>query len=167
MDILAFKTKPDPYNNQLTSVFYGHPLTDELFGIPLHIYLTAGFAWHWKSDVQDHSQEVVLAMKFNYMFSWPIRWRIGFAEGFSYVNKIPFIEKQDLEKKGYNTNKLLNFLDYTIDLNLGDIFGGPTLQKYWFGFSIHHRSGIFEMAQHFGRVNGGSNYNTLYLQYHF
>jgi outer membrane protein len=58
--IIRFQSEPDSFNNQLTSIFYGHPLTDELFGLPLDIYLTPGFIWHWKSSVQDHSQEVVL-----------------------------------------------------------------------------------------------------------
>ena len=33
--------------------------------------------------------------------------------------------------------------------------------------SKHHRSAIFETASHFGRIKGGSNYNTVYLQWHF
>ncbi|POB68643.1 MltA-interacting MipA family protein, partial [Vibrio vulnificus] len=38
-EIFKFEHEKDPYNNQLTSVFYGHPLTDELFGLPLDLYL--------------------------------------------------------------------------------------------------------------------------------
>ena len=33
----------DQYNNQLSSIFYDLPLTDEFFGYPVNIYLTTGF----------------------------------------------------------------------------------------------------------------------------
>jgi len=55
-NIIKFNATRDTANNKMTSVFYGHPLTDELFGLPLDIYITPGFVWHWKSDVQSHSQ---------------------------------------------------------------------------------------------------------------
>ncbi len=41
------------------------------------------------------------------------------------------------------------------------------LRDLWFGYSLHHRSSIFETSSAFGRIKGGSNYNTLYLQYHW
>ncbi len=165
--ILHGKTRVDPYNNQLTSLFYGVPLTDRLFGLPLDIYLATGFVWHWSSSVQPHSQEVDLAMKFYYTIPWPIRWKLGAAEGWSYVNKVPYQETVNLESKDYMPSNLLNYLDFSIDFNLGDILGGGELKKWWLGYGIHHRSGIFETAQLFGRIKGGSNYNTIYLQYHF
>jgi outer membrane protein len=41
------------------------------------------------------------------------------------------------------------------------------MNDLWFGYSLHHRSAIFETSSAFGRIKGGSNYNSLYLQYHF
>jgi outer membrane protein len=166
-NILHGRTKPDPYNNQLTSVFYGHPLTDQLFGAPLDIYLHSGFIWHWASKVQDHEQELVLSMKFYYTVPWPIRWKIGAAEGWSWVTNVPYMETANIEKHNYEPSNLLNYLDFSIDFNIGDIVGGEQMKRLWLGYSIHHRSGIFETAQLFGRIKGGSNYNTVYLQYHF
>jgi len=72
-----------------------------------------------------------------------------------------------MERKGYRPSNLLNYLDFTLDFNLGDIFGGQLLDELWLGYGIHHRSAIFEKAQQFGRIRGGSNYQTFYLQYHF
>jgi outer membrane protein len=157
----------DPYNNQLSSIFYGHPLTDEVLGVPLHMYLTAGFIWHWKSSVQQSTQEVVLAMKAYFVVPWPIRWRIGMAEGFSYVKEIPYVEQEQYDTKDYRPSYLLNYLDFSLDFNIGDIFDGEQLKRMWFGYSVHHRSGIFESNQLFGRVNVGSNYPSLYLQIDF
>ena len=166
-EIIQFDWEDDPYNNQLTSLFYGHPLTDKLFGIPFDIYLTPGLVWHNSSEVQDSFPEYVLAVKAYYTVKWPLRWRLGLAEGLSYTTQIPFVENYELNEKGYEPSKLLNFLDLSLDMNLGDLFRAKSMENLWFGWSIHHRSGIFETSGMFGRIKGGSNYNTLYLQYHW
>ncbi|MDX2472727.1 MAG: MipA/OmpV family protein [Candidatus Krumholzibacteria bacterium] len=166
-DIIHGQAKKDVYNNQMTSVFYGHPLTDQLFGLPLDLFVNGGLVWHHKSDVQDHAQEVVANIKLFYTIPLPVRVRLGAAEGVSYVNSIPYVEESQLGKKGYKPSKLLNFLDFSVGLNLGDIAGGETMKHWWLGYSIHHRSAIFESAQHFGRIKGGSNFQTVYLQWHY
>jgi len=166
-DILTGDTVKDEYNNQLTSIFYGLPLTDELFSLPLDIYLTPGFLWHWNSEVQDSEQEYVLAIKAYYTINWPVRWRLGLAEGLSYVSDVTYIEASEMERKGYRPSELMNYIDFTLDINLGDIFKINALNETWLGYSIHHRSAIFESASQFGRIKGGSNYNTVYIQFDF
>jgi outer membrane protein len=166
-DILAGKTVKDEFNNQLSSVFYGLPLTDELFSLPLDIYLTSGFVWHWNSEVQDSEQEYVLAIKAFYTIKWPIRWRLGLAEGLSYISDVSYIEASEMERKGYRPSELMNYIDFSVDVNLGDLFNAKVLNDTWLGYSIHHRSAIFESASQFGRIKGGSNYNTVYLQFNF
>jgi outer membrane protein len=165
--IIRFNAKKDTFNNQMTSVFYGHPLADQLFSLPIDIYITPGFVWHWASHVQSSIQELVIAIKLYYTIPWPIRWKFGAAEGLSWVNDIPYVEKSEMQRKGYRPSNLLNFLDFSLDFNIGDIFGGDELKKWWIGYSIHHRSAIFETAQQFGRIRGGSNFQTFYLQYDF
>ncbi|WP_420791600.1 MipA/OmpV family protein [Enterovibrio qingdaonensis] len=166
-EIIAGDVEKDPYNNQLTSVFYGHPLSDKLFGIPLDIYLTPGIVWHWQSEVQSSSAEIVMAIKAYYTIDWPTKWRVGVAEGLSYVNHITYVEQTELDEKGYEPSHLLNYIDLSVDVNLGDLFGKPEWNKAWLGYSLHHRSAIFEKASQFGRIKGGSNYNTIYLQFDF
>ncbi|GHA41397.1 MipA/OmpV family protein [Photobacterium aphoticum] len=166
-DIFGGNMEDDPYNNQLTSVFYGHPLTDELFGIPLDIYLTPGFVWHWESEVQSSIQEYVIAIKAYYTFEWPVKWRFGVAEGLSYVSGITHIEQAEMDEKGYEPSQLLNYLDFSVDVNVGDLINQNSLDNLWVGYSLHHRSAIFESASQFGRIKGGSNYNTFYIQYDF
>lgn len=166
-DIFHGEAKKDEYNNQMTSVFYGQPLTDRLFGLPLDLFANLGFVWHHKSEVQDHAQEAVASIKIFYTIPLPVRLRLGAAEGVSYVNTIPYVEETQLGKKGYKPSKLLNFLDFSADLNLGDITGGEMMKHWWLGYGIHHRSAIFESAQHFGRIKGGSNFQTVYLQWHY
>ncbi len=157
----------DEYNHQMTSIFYGHPLTDSLFTLPIHVYLTTGFAHHYSSSVQDNSQEFVLAFKAYYTIPLPIRIRIGAAEGMSYITGVTHVENENMESEGVEPCKLMNFLDFSYEINIGDIFRNQPLKDMWLGFSIHHRSSIFETAQHFGRIHGGSNYPSVHLLYHF
>ncbi|WP_172806693.1 MipA/OmpV family protein [Endozoicomonas arenosclerae] len=165
--ILRGKSESDPYNNQLTSVFYGHPLTQDWLGLPIDVYLTGGLAYHYNSSVQDPAVESVMAIKAYYNFNWPVRWRLGAAEGVSYVSRVTYIEKAEMDKKGNNASKLMNYLDLSVDVNLGDVFGSEAWKSAWLGWSMHHRSSIFKLASQFGRIKGGSNYNTLYLQWDF
>lgn len=165
-DIITGNTEKDPYNNQLTSLFYGYPLADELFSLPLDFYLTPGFVYHHSSEVQDATQEYVLAIKAYYTFPLPWKVRFGFAEGISYIDQVTYIEQTEMDEKGYRASNLLNYLDFSLDLNMGDVFG-EKLDTIWLGYSIHHRSAIFESSSRFGRIKGGSNYNTVYLQWHY
>ncbi|WP_428458963.1 MipA/OmpV family protein [Photobacterium makurazakiensis] len=166
-EIFSGNRVKDEFNNQLTSVFYGHPLTDELFGLPLDIYLTPGVAWHWSSDVQSSTQEYIMAIKAYYTVNWPVKWRFGVAEGLSYISDISYIEQSEMDRKGYEASNLLNYLDFSFDVNLGDLFNEKSMDGVWVGYSLHHRSAIFESASQFGRIKGGSNYNTVYVQFDF
>ncbi|MEM6673085.1 MAG: MipA/OmpV family protein [Planctomycetota bacterium] len=163
--ILSGDIEDDEFDNQLTSLFYGYPLTDRLFGLPLQIYLSPGAAFHDSSEVQDETFELVLKIHLYYTFRWPIRWRLGVAEGISWIEDVTFIERQSMLEKGYRPSELMNYLDFTLDLNVGDLFGAEKLERLWFGVSIHHRSSIFESASQFGRIKGGSNYPSIYLQW--
>jgi len=166
-EIFTGDSERDPFGNKLTSLFYGHPLTDDLFGLPIEVYLTPGLVYHHSSDVQDRFFEYVIAIKAYYTFRLPVRTRFGFGEGLSYASKISYVERTELEQKGYRPSKLLNFLDFSLDFNVGDLFGAPSTKHLWFGYGLHHRSGIFETNSQFGRIKGGSNYNTLYLQWEY
>ena len=165
-EIIRGNTEKDPYNNQLTSLFYGYPLTNELFTLPIDVYLTPGFVYHHSSEVQNTLQEYVIAIKAYYTFQFPWKVRFGVAEGLSYVSDITYIEESEMERKGYKPSKLLNYLDFSLDLHLGDMFG-EKLDDVWLGYSIHHRSAIFESSSRFGRIKGGSNYNSVYVQWSF
>ena len=165
-EILTGKKVKDEYDNSLASIFYGHPLTDNVFSFPIELYLTPGFVWHQSSEVQSNIPEYVVAIRAYYTFPTPWHVRFGVAEGVSYVDQITYIEESEMIRKEYRPSKLLNYLGFSLDLNLGDVFG-EKLEGLWFGYDIHHRSAIFESASQFGRIKGGSNYTTLYLQYHY
>ena len=113
------------------------------------------------------TSEYVLGIKAYYNMYWPVRWRLGLAEGFSYIEIVSNLEQREMDKKGYRSSRFMNYIDLTVDFSLGDTFGFNTLNEIYLGAGIHHRSAIFESASAFGRVKGGSNYPSLYLQYHW
>jgi outer membrane protein len=83
-------------------------------------------------------------------------------------SSVLLLEEVDLEEKGYeNGSQLMNYLDVSLDVNIGDTFNARSLDNLWLGYSLHHRSAVFESSSMFGRMKGGSNYNTVYLQWHF
>ena len=166
-DILALSTRSDQHDNQMTSVSYGVRLTDQLFNLPIELYFTPGANWHQKSSVQDPSYEFFGSIKAYYTFELGSRCRFGIGEGLSYVTKLTYIEQAEMNEKGYRGSKLLNYLDFSLDTNIGDLLHKPSLKQLWLGYGIHHRSGIFEASSAFGRIKGGSNYQTIYLQWQF
>lgn len=165
-DILSGGVVADEYNNQLTSLFYGYPISKSLFNLPLEVYLPIGFTYHHSSQVQDSTWELELEMKAYYTLPIDsIDIRFGAGEGFSYVDNITYIEKLDGEAKGYRMSHLNFYLDLSADINLN--FISDSLDDLWLGAAVHHRSSVFEASSLFGRIKGGSNYNTVYLQWHF
>lgn len=165
-DILSLKGVDDPDDNRMTSLFYGHPLSDRLLGTPIQVFFTGGVGYHWPVMKQS-IWEFILGLKIYYSIPLPVRLRVGVGDGWSWVSDIPFVENYELREKGYEPNRLMNYLDFSLDLNLGDIFGGDTLDRMWFGYAIHHRSAVFGSAEQFGYSKGGSNVQTLTLQYHY
>ena len=161
-----FKTVPDTMGSKLTTVFYGLPLTDRLFGLPIDIYLHTGAGLHWRNAYQAAAVEVVASIKLLYTVPLPWRLRIGFAEGVSFVNRVPAMETENLARKDYLPSEYLNYLDPSLEINLGDVIPWDPLEDLWLGYTIHHRSAIFKTAQQFGRIKGGSNYPGVSLTWH-
>ncbi len=160
-EVIRFQAEPDPFNSRLFTVFYGLPLTDELFTLPIHIYLHSGLGLHFANDYQPTILEGVVSIKAYYTIPLPWRLRIGAAEGVSLVTQVPAREAENIQN--YVPSEYLNYLDFSFGLNIGDIFNSESLEKVWFGYYIHHRSAIFETAQQFGRIKGGSNFQGLYV----
>lgn len=163
--IFAGDVRKDNVDVNMTSFFYGHPLSDTLFGLPIELYLTPGIVHHYSSSAQDSATELVLGFKFFYTIPTPWRVRLGAAEGISYIDSFTYYEENSLSNDDQIPSRLLNYVDLSIDLNIGDIFCSKTFEDLWLGYGIHHRSGIGGSSPTFGNISGGSNYNTIYLQW--
>jgi outer membrane protein len=97
-------------------------------------------------------------------FPWPVRTRLGFGAGFSFAQRVPLTEVRDQRRRGRDTSRLLNYLDPTLDISLGDLTGVPRWRERYLGIGVSHRSGIFGTSQLLGNINGGSNYLYAYFE---
>ncbi|WP_313454976.1 MipA/OmpV family protein [Stenotrophomonas sp.] len=148
-------------------VHVGRPFVSELNGWPLDLVGYVGVLRHDEKGHQPDSWQIDAYMKaFYYGFPWShrVKTRIGFGFGLSYAERVPYAEVQSQARRERNTSKLLNYLDPSIDVSLGDIFGSRRWHDLYLGVGISHRSGIFGSAQMLGTVDGGSNYIYAYLE---
>jgi outer membrane protein len=166
-DIVTGEINRNSERTRIASLFAGKKVGNSLFGWPLDVYIKGGVAYHDERDLQGDFAEYILAVKIYFnRFPWSDRWetRWGFAEGISYASKVPMVERENVESKNRSASHLLNYLDWSLDVNMGDLFKSPRLKSCYLGWAIHHRSGIFGNVDLFGNVDGGSNYNTLYVE---
>ena len=142
----------------------GYLLKKEIFDWPLDIYVKGGLSY-FDEDQFDDMLEVVVSMKayLNLDF-WGNRVRIGAAEGLSYASSVPESEAIESQEEGDNSSKFLNYLDISLDFDLGKLIRYKPMYETYVGYALKHRSGVFGV---FNGVHGGSNYNMLYLEKNF
>jgi len=166
-DIISGRGGPERHGLYMASLTYGLPLSKTLFGADVHTYFTPGFVHHFANRLQPPSQEYVATVKFFYRPPggwWP---RFGVGTGLSYISRTTYLERYINAKDGYDhTSHLLQNIDISFDLPLS-LLAGEAWRNLWFGYALHHRSGVFESAHQYGQIKGGSNYNMLYMQVHF
>jgi len=159
-----------PIDTGLASLFVGRKVAKEIFRLPIEGWVQAGIARRFENDLQDDFFEAVFAFKAIYRrFPWSdrVETRIGLGQGLSYADRVPALEKQKGREKNRRTSHLLNYLDFSVDVSVGDILRRRSMKKLFLGFGVHHRSGVFASADLFGNTYGGSNVNTLYLEWEF
>jgi MipA family protein len=169
LPIMEFRcTSTDtPDRTSVDSIEIGRPFIEQFNDWPVDFVGYVGALRHNENNLQPDFWQIDAYMKvFYYGFPWSgrVRTRIGFGMGLSYAQKVPFVEARDQEERGRPTSKLLNYLDPTIDVSIGDIFGSRRLHDTYFGFGVSHRSGIFGESQLLGNVDGGSNYIYTYIE---
>jgi len=152
----------------ISAIEVGRHFIERLNGWPLDFVGYLGLLHHNERGLQQDFWQIDAHMKaFYYGFPWDdhVRTRLGLGVGLSYAQKIPFVEQRDQLARGRNASKLLNYLDPSIDVSVGDLFGVRALHETYFGFGASHRSGIFGTSQLLGNANGGSNYLYSYLEW--
>lgn len=141
-------------------------LQKNLFNLPLDLYLSAGFAYFDDGSYRGPIYEGTLYLKFYY--SWNVygaNFRFGFGEGGSYTSNIIRTEVVAAQEKGGNASHYLNYLDTSLDVDLGSLFGKKSLKGTMFGVLIKHRSSVFGLINN--AKKGGSNYNCFYIEQKF
>ena len=150
---------------------FGQVLVRRLNGWPLDIAGFIGFVKHLERGLQDDFWQVNGYFKpiynFGPWFNDRLRPRIGFGAGISYASRIPAQEAREQALRGRDTSKLLLYLDPTIDVSVGNLFGVRELRETFVGLGVSHRSGIFGASRLFNSVNGGSNYIYTFVEASF
>ncbi len=167
-EVLSGNIKSHEEDLKVLAFDAGYLLKESAFELPLDFYVKAGFSIFDENGLQDDVYESTLYFKAYWNFDfWENRLRLGFGEGVSYTDKIlstEYLEAQSLNPVG-NNSKILNYIDFSIDLDLGKLVGYIPLQGTSFGWAIKHRSGVYGLINNV--VRGGSNYNTLYIESNF
>jgi outer membrane protein len=152
----------------IDSIELGRPFVESPNGQPVSVVAYIGLLHHNEQGFQPNFWQVNTYLKaFFWGFPWSgrVRTRVGFGVGISYAQTVPYVEAQSQAERNRGTSKLLQYLDPTIDVSVGDLFGVKDLRETYFGVGVSHRSGIFGMAQLFDSVNGGSNYIYTFVEW--
>ena len=98
---------------------------------------------------------------------WKNRIRVGVGEGVSLAQEVPVAEVVDATNSDGTvdpTSKFLNYLDISLDLDVGRLIRVDSMKELYLGYTLKHRSGVFGL---FNGVHGGSNYNMITLEKNF
>jgi len=145
----------------------GYQLKESAFELPMDIYLKGGLSSFNESAVnRDNVYEAIVYIKAYWNFDfWENRVRVGLGEGVSYTSAILYVEEQEAIDKNDNNSYYLNYIDFSIDFDFGRLVNYKPLHGTYIGWALKHRSGIYGLINNV--KNGGSNYNTVYLEKSF
>ena len=150
-------------SNYMIGGSWGRELNDRVLGAPLVSTLNVGTQWFNERGLQDDGYGVSVYYKLHYQWRLPwtrTRVRLGLGEGLSYVSRIPMNEVRDFTMKRSESEKLLNHLEWTVDVplrqftSLAGLFNGP-IKEINVGFVVWHRSSIYGLL---AKTGGGSNF---------
>jgi outer membrane protein len=163
-EVVFGKFSPDSKQYKVYSLDGGYLLWKNVNEWPLDIYAKGGLSYY-DEDIYDNAYGADLYIKAFWNFDFlKNRVRFGFGEGVSYTTKTLKIEEEDAKVKSSPTSKFLNYLDISLDFDLGKLVRVKSLEDTYVGLLVKHRSGAFGL---YNGVHGGSNYNSLYIEKNF
>lgn len=163
-EILLLDWQEHPYDLKVYSVDGGYLLKESYKGLPLDFYLRSSLSYFDENHHQDDVYEMTIYFKAYWNFLND-KVRFGFGEGLSYTSAVLTTEILEATSEGDTNSKFLNYLDVSIDVDIGKIFSSKELEELYIGWALKHRSGIFGLINNVKR--GGSNYNCVYLEKKF
>ena len=167
-EIFLFDLDRDPDNLTVFSLDGGYLLKKEILELPLDFYIKGGLSYFDEGDAPTTRgvYEGVIYIKFYYNLDFlENRVRFGLGEGLSYTSDILWSEYKAANKAQEKTSKLLNYLDISVDFDLGKLVSYKPLENTYIGWTLKHRSGVVGLFN--GIVKGGSNYNTISIEKNF
>ena len=166
-EILSFDSDRHPYHLSVLALDGGYLLKKEIFELPLDLYVKGGLSYFDDSNAPTGSSvyEGTVYVKVYYNIDFlENRIRLGLGEGLSYTSDMLWIEKDEAIRERESYSQFLNYLDISIDFDLGKLVRYKPLEETYIGWTIKHRSGVFGF---FNGVYGGSNYNTISIEKNF
>ena len=156
----------------LVDASFGYRFSDTLFGLPFPMTANFGLQYLNERGYQDNGWGATAFIKAHYTWRLPSTQKhitFGLGEGLSYVSVIPMSEQRDFAKKGVESEKLMNYVEWTIDLPLRQFDAFAPLfrnhiQELSVGFIVWHRSSIYGT---FAEARGGVNYMGFGLEARF
>lgn len=159
-------------SNYLIGANWGRKYSDTLFGLPIPMTANVGVQYINERGYQPDVYGVTAFIKAHYDMRVP--WtqkkvRLGLGEGLSYLSRVPMSERRDFAKKDAESEKLLNYLEWTIDLPLRqfpaiDSLIQNRLEELNVGFIVFHRSSVFGL---FAESKGGVNFMGFGIEARF
>ncbi len=154
------------YDLKVTAVDAGYLFIPGWLDDSIDLYVKAGLSFFDEDSTQNDIYEGTIYFKGYWKLDFfGNRARLGIGEGFSYTSEVLIWEKQEAEERGDNTSKFLNYLDITLDLDLGRLVRYKPFEDTTFGIGIKHRSGVRGLIG--GVKYGGSNYPGVYIESNF
>lgn len=165
-EILSGEGEFDTAKTHVLGIDAGYLLAENLWDKPIDLYLNGALYHFYENGYQKDFWEAVIYLKGYYNVNmWDNRLRIGAGEGFSFAERVPIVEQNEALHKGSDTSRVLNYLDVSVDVDVGRLFGGEKWKDFYLGYALKHRSGIFGLINNVRK--GGSNYDMIYLEKRF
>lgn len=155
---------PSPESNYAITADWGHRFSDTLFTLPIEMTANIGAQYFDERGYQPDAWGVTAYIKAHYDWRLPFTQkhiRLGLGEGLSYVSRIPMSEQRDFEKKGVESEKLMNYVEWTMDVPLrqfdlfAPLFERSGIKEAYIGYMVWHRSSVFGL---FADEKGGVNF---------
>jgi len=164
-DVLLCNSKKHPDDLTVLSLDAGYLLKKDILELPLDLYVKGGLSRFDEGTSRDDVYEGTLYIKayLNLDF-FENRVRLGVGEGVSYTSDMLWSEYKEASAEGGEYAQFLNYMDFSIDFDLGRLVRYKPLEDTYIGWTIKHRSGVFGL---FSGVDGGSNYNTISIERNF
>ena len=158
-----YKERTGVYGVELGYVFY-----ENFNDWPINIVGQVGIARHVEKNLQDDFYAYTAMIKVEWTaFPWNkfVRTKLEIAEGINKAERVPFYERRNVQRKNDGrSSKLLNYLGVGLGFNLGDLFQVESLKGCYAGGYVYHRSGVFGQVDFYNNVNGGSNFQSYYIE---
>ncbi|QSZ42699.1 hypothetical protein GJV85_11445 [Sulfurimonas aquatica] len=164
-DVIIGKIGSHPEDLQVYSLDLGYLVKENVFEMPIDIYIKTGLSKYNEDKYKSiYGASIHIKAYYNLDF-FSNRARFGISDGISYTHGILRTEYLEALQIDGKTSKYLNYLDISLDFDLGRLICFKPMYDTYFGWALKHRSGIFGLIN--GVTKGGSNYNTLYIEKNF